>query len=36
VPLNLQDNKHNAFHAKLTSLRAEAERNARHNPVLDE
>ncbi len=36
VPLNLQDNKHNAFHTDLTRLRAEAERNARDLPVLDE
>ena len=36
VPLNLQDNKHNAFHTELTRLRAEAERNARDLPVLDE
>jgi GIY-YIG catalytic domain-containing protein len=36
VPLNLQDNKHNAFHAVLTRLRAEAERNARELPMLDE
>ena len=36
VPLNLQDNKHNAFHAELTRLRATAERNARDKPVLGE
>ena len=36
VPLNLQDNKHNPFHAVLTRLRAEAGRNARELPMLDE
>lgn len=36
LPLNLQDNKHNAFHADLTKRRAEAEKKARDLPVLNE
>jgi len=36
LPLNLQDNKHNAFHADLTRRRAEAEKKARDLPVLHE
>jgi hypothetical protein len=36
VPLNLQDDQHNPFHAVLTRLRAEAGRNARELPMLDE
>jgi GIY-YIG catalytic domain len=36
LPLNLQDNKHNAFHANLTRRRAEAEKKARELPVLNE
>lgn len=34
VPLNLQGNSHNRFHAELTQLRAEAEQNAKSLPVL--
>lgn len=36
LPLNLQDNKHNAFHANLTRHRTEAEKKARELPVLHE
>ena len=36
LPLNLQDNKHNVFHADLTRRRAEAEKKARDLPVLPE
>jgi hypothetical protein len=36
LPLNLQDNKHNAFHADLTRIRAEAEKRARELPVLQD
>ncbi len=36
LPLNLQENKHNAFHADLTRHTAEAEKKARDLPVLSE
>ncbi len=34
VPLNLQGNPHNGFYGELKRLRADAEQNARHLPVL--
>ncbi|GAA3971719.1 hypothetical protein GCM10023085_62360 [Actinomadura viridis] len=33
LPLNLDQNRHNAFHARLTALRAEARRRARELPI---
>lgn len=34
LPLNLEQNRHNPFHARLTKLRADACRNARELPVV--
>ncbi|WP_460038364.1 hypothetical protein [Streptomyces cavourensis] len=33
VPLNLDQNRHNAFHPRLKELRARARRRARELPV---
>ncbi|MGE6737399.1 GIY-YIG nuclease family protein, partial [Streptomyces sp. NPDC059900] len=33
LPLNLQQNSHNAFHARLTEIRAQARSRARELPV---
>jgi hypothetical protein len=36
LPLNLQGNKHNKFHADLAKFRAEAEKKARRLPLREE
>ena len=33
LPLNLDQNRHNGFHARLTEIRAQARRRARELPV---
>ena len=34
LPLNLDQNRHHAFHAELSALRAAAKQRARERPVL--